>query len=277
MQFQDDLIVNKAYLAITQPKIKDSPYIISQEEHTAELESFKEGVKHQKFYFVINRCTKSIENIIGLNQWLGYDEDTFDLKTYFKSINPNQLIYLITLAEQAFKITELPNFTLRFGHQQYIVDLEMKHAAGHYVMCKRVLTPWQWQNNGEEQILTHYLLDFTVHNFHIDQISDELKPRVYDKFGNKLTDLEGLLRLAASSNIENESNLFTSQEYRILRKFANNKNITSEEIATAFKIKKSTVHTFNKSIIEKGRLFFKDNKIENAKDLALRLRNNYLI
>ncbi len=268
-------IVEKAKSTIKQIKLKGIPLMISTEEHQHELASMQEVVPYEKFFFVVDTVNQQIELVHGVKRWLGYDDEKFTMMDYFSKIHPTQMTFLIHLAKVSFEIATTVGFKMLFRQQRYIVDIALQHAGGHYVLCKRSLTPWQWQYNGSQQLLTHYFLEFTITNHHLSELNTDIAPRIYDRFGHKLADLEELFRIESSQTIEKKSKIFTTQELRILRKIAYNPNITSEEIANAFKIKKSTIHVFNKKLIEKGKEILLDDSIQNAKDLALRLRRNF--
>ncbi len=69
---------------------------------------------------------------------------------------------------------------------------------------------------------------------------------------------------------------FSTQDLRIIKRYAKKMDATSESIAAAFKITKMTVETFNKKILKKAELFA-NKKFRTAKEAAVYFRDVGLI
>ncbi len=274
---KDTTDVDKAIEVIAKKNNALSKLQVSEAEQLAEIESLSEVILYEKFFFVVDVINQKIVHPQGIKKWLGYDEKNFSLKAYFECIHPSQLPFLIELANATYKITTELDYPFSFREQQYVVDIALKHHHGNYILCKRSLSPWQWQAHGKKHFLTHYLLEFTITNHHIENLNTDLSPRIYDRNGNKLANYEKLIKEECSKAIENRNKIFSPQELRILRKFAYNQDIKSEEIAESFKITKETVHTLNRRIMKKGKYFMTENNFKHTKELAMCLRRNYWI
>lgn len=270
-------IIERASKALKQKISTKLHLAVSKEEQDSEINSLKEVIRYEKFFFVVDTINLKLENLHGVARWLGYDEATFTWQTYLSIIHPSYIEYLIHLAEITTNFSKSKDFRIAFRQHQYVVDVALRHSDGHYVLCKRSLTAWQWHYDNESQVVTHYMNEFTVTNPYIEEITPEMSPRVLDANGNKLHDIEALIRKNSQELVENEKKMFSVQELRILRKMAYNPTITSSEIATAFKTQVSTIHTLNKRIIDKGKYHFHDVRINNAKDLAVLLRRNFFV
>lgn len=251
-------------------------WAVSEQEQIEEINSLQEIIKYEKFFFVVDFFNNNIEKVNGLGRWLGYEDHDFTLHKYYEIIHPSQFEYLKHLAETSLKIVNSKEFNVAFRQHQYVIDIALKHSAGHYVLCKRSLSAWQWLYNNEKQNITHYMNEFTVVNPHIEETSPKVNPRILDIDGNKLFDLEKILKQNSIDVIENKK-IFSVQERRILRKFAYIPDVTSSEIAKSFKTQVTTIHTLNKRIIEKGKKFFNDNSISSVKELSTILRRNFIV
>lgn len=269
--------IELAKKAITRKKYLDIPEAVSIEEQQKELESMKEVVLHEKFFFVVSSTEMQIEHIHGVERWLGYSEVEFTLEKYLSIIHPSYLEFLTHLAQITFQIVSTKGFRVGFREQRYVVDIALKHAKGHYVLCKRALSPWQWRYDKIRQELTHYFNEFTVTNPYLEDISPELFPRILDANGDKMFNLEDLLRKNASLYFETNKIFFSIQEIRIIRKIAYHPGIKSSDLAIAFKNQIGTINTLKKRIIKKGRLLFNDPEIASAKSIAILMKKNYFV
>jgi hypothetical protein len=270
-------LINRAKTAITQTVSGELKLGVEEQTLNEEITSLKEIIKYDKFFFVVDMLNQQILEKNGIAKWLEYNEDDFGILQYFQAIHSSCLEYLIHLATITAEFANKKDSNIGFNQQQYVIDVALKHANGHYVQCKRALSAWQWQSDENTKVVTQYLNVFTIINPHLDEVSPEMFPRMYDQDGNKLVDIQKKIQNNSIDFIENKSKIFTIQELRILRKIAYNPNITSKEIATAFKSKLSTIHTQNKKLVEKGRAKFHNDNISSAKELAILLKKNFMI
>ncbi|MBA4848969.1 hypothetical protein [Emticicia sp. BO119] len=266
--------IERAKKAITRKKYEELPEAISIEEQQNELESMKEVIRHEKFFFVVSSIESRIEHAHGVERWLGYGEQEFTLEKYLSIIHPSYLEFLTHLAQITFQIVSSKGFRVGFREQRYVVDVALRHSKGHYVLCKRALSPWQWRYDKIRQELTHYFNEFTVINPYLDDISPELLPRIIDANGDKMFNLEDLLHKNASLYFEANKIFFSIQEIRIIRKIAYQPDIKSSDLAAIFKNQTGTINTLKKRIIKKGRLLFNDSEIDSAKSIAILMKKN---
>ncbi|MCU0325444.1 MAG: hypothetical protein MUF45_09360 [Spirosomaceae bacterium] len=268
--------VELAKKTITRKVNKNLKEAVVFSEQQKEIELMKELIPHEKFFFVVS-TEGIIEHINGVERWLGYNEEVFNLEKYLNIIHPSYLEFLIHLAEVTFNIANNIDFRVGFREQRYVVDVAIKHADGHYVLCKRALSAWQWRFDNQKQQITHYFNEFTITNPLIEEINPNLYPRILDSKGVKLFDLEALLKRNAAVYLEDNKIFFSIQEIRILRKLSYNPKMTTKDLAAAFKNKVGTINTLNKRIIKKGRLLFNNEEINTAKSVAIMMRKNFLI
>jgi DNA-binding CsgD family transcriptional regulator len=228
---------------------------------------------------IVDATNQHIIHAKGIERWLGYEEQNFTFSKYYDIIHSGFKLPLIHLAKVATEMVNAMDYNLGFREQQYVVNIALQHIQGHYILCRRNLSVWQWQYNNDRQLITQYCNEFTIINHHIDlqEITPEVLPRILNHHSQKLEDLEKQFRLNVSESIEKNKQLFTSQEYRILRKIAYEPTLTAPQIAKSFKTQPSTIRTLNQRIIEKARLHFKDESIGSAKEVAVLLRRNYLV
>lgn len=268
--------IELAKKTVTRKINKNLREAVSFTEQQSELEFMKELIPHEKFFFVVS-VDGRIENVNGIARWLGYSEADFTLEKYFSIIHPSYLEFLIHLAEVTFTIANNVDFRVGFREQRYVVDIALKHAEGNYVLCKRALSAWQWRFDNHKQQITQYFNEFTVTNPHIEEVNPNLYPRILDSKGAKLFDLESLLKRNAAIYLEDNKIFFSIQEIRILRKLAYNPQMTTKDLAEAFKNKVGTINTLNKRIIKKGKVLFNNEEIETAKSVAILMRKNFLV
>jgi DNA-binding CsgD family transcriptional regulator len=271
--------LDAAKASIKQRVNNDLQTAVSIEEQELELQSLTEIIRHDKFFIIVDVTKQHIIHANGVARWLGYDEQAFSFDKYYSIIHPGFRAPLIHLAKVATEMSKAESFKLGFRQQQYVINIALRHVQGHYILCKRSLTVWQWQYADTHQLVTQYCNEFTIinHNIDLQDITPEVLPRILDHHSQKLEDLEKQFRVKVSESIENNKQLFTSQEYRILRKIAYEPTLTAPQIAKSFKIQPSTIRTLNQRIIEKARLHFKDENISSAKEVAVLLRRNYLV
>lgn len=267
----------RAKEAIKQEVLFNMEKAVPDEVLNEEIDSLKEIIKFEKFFFVVDSLNMKIMHANGILKWLGYEDSTFSLDQYFKIIHESFMNSLIHLAGVVSQMANSKELQVGFRQQHYVINVALRHAKGHYVLCKRSLSAWQWGYNKDERKVTQYCNEFTIINNQINEINPEIFPRILDQNSNKIVELEKQLHLNVSKAFEDNSKMFSPQEFRILRKLAYFPSIHSSEIAKMFKTQPSTIQTLNKRIILKGRQYFQDESISTAKEVAILLRRNFLV
>ena len=116
-----------------------------------------------------------------------------------------------------------------------------------------------------------YLSEFTI----IKEFTNENYHSRVSSTDSKDFQFQYEIQNAVKSHFE-KSAFFSTQEHRILKKYATTQNITSEAIAKAFKVEKVSVNTYNKRILKKAKELF-NYQFVNAKEVGLWLRETGLL
>src|SRR3982750_3749174 len=97
-------ITAKSYLQIFKAQAerllcdRDYNLMVNPEDQQREIEKLKQTLHYEKFFFVLNHAEYSIEQIFGLQTWLGYKESEFDIQHYFGVIHPSHMVAQMTVA-----------------------------------------------------------------------------------------------------------------------------------------------------------------------------------
>lgn len=245
--------------------LPDTDYvpIVEVNSQQAVFNNLNSDIGKEYFYFTADIKNESIKNCNGVSEWLGYADTHFDLKKYNQILHPSheivQNFYGLVLSK--YLIEDKPK--LQFMHPVWGTILALKHKNGKYIYCKRQCYPFQLSTDNK---LLEYLCVFTV----IKEYNNECyHGRLYD-VTHTGTIYEEKIKKKLQNSFEQHSN-FSTQELRIIKRYAQNAKTTSETIAKAFKIKKATVATYNKRILRKAELIF-CTEFENAKEVGKYLR-----
>lgn len=220
---------------------------VSSIEQQSILRQLDESISREQFYFSISLKENRIMHCNGIARWLGYTHTDFSLKKYMEIIHPAHVPMQAYYGMSLLELLVNNEIKLHFMLPVCITIIALKHKNGKYIYCKRECSPFQMT---EDNKMTEYLCHFVV----IKKFNDEsYHNRLYQKNEDSLHAEEKLLSLV-QKKFSNHIG-FSVQESRILKRYAQQKNCTSEMIGRAFKIEKTTVDTHNKRIIK---------KIENA-------------
>lgn len=242
--------------------------------HLEEVKSLAETIKYERFFFVVDVLTQSIKYPHGLLQWLGYKDEEFTFEKYSSIIHPNHIEAVFLLAKSIFAFSNSNLFYLEFMKEKYVIDVALRHAKGHYVLVKRTLSCWQYSPN--QNIITAYLNEFAVWGEFDEENSKGIRPRLTDLYGGKLNIYDMAVRDSSFKTLESNKR-FSVQELRILRKYAYNPAITANDVAVSFKIKISSVETYNRRILTKFNNIYPNEQVKSAKEVASFLRKEYFI
>ena len=246
------------YSSIYLPDTDYVPIVEVNSQRTV-FNNLNNDISKEYFYFTVNIKNESIKNCNGVTEWLGYADPHFDLKKYNQILHPSheiiQSFYGLVLSKYLIE----HNPKLHFMHPIWITILALKHKNGKYIYCKRQCYPFQLSTNNK---LLEYLSVFTV----IKEYNNEsYYARVYDDTHTG-TIKEENIKKKLQSCFEQHSN-FSTQELRIIKRYAQYAKTTSETVAKAFKIEKATVATYNKRILRKAEVMF-CREFENAKEVG---------
>jgi hypothetical protein len=235
----------KSYTALAELYLPEAINIpaIPTPEQDAVLQELNSQLNKEQFYSITDVKTGEITYCNGINHWLGYADNHFTKKKYLYAIHPAhavvQGLYAISLFDSLINKQITPKLLL----PTCIATLALKHKNGKYLYCKKLCSAWQLTSDGK---MTAYISEFTI----VKAFAGEnYSIRLWNE-DDPLKDSNEVLKKIVQKEFETAS-LFSVQELRILKRYASLENATSEMIATAFKIKKGTVDTFNKRIMKK--------------------------
>jgi hypothetical protein len=128
---------------------------ITEQNQLEEIESLKSTLHHERFFFVVNIKEFRLEHIYGVDSCLGYQ--SFTINDYIGCIHPGSLSIVMAMAETAMDLSKKEKVS--FMGQRFIVLVPLKHKSGHYLLVKRVLSPWQIDTEGR---VTSYLNELVI-------------------------------------------------------------------------------------------------------------------
>lgn len=248
---------------------------ISKTIHEEEVKLLAETIKYEKFFFVVDIINQEIKHAHGIKQWLGYDEYKFSFGFYATLIHPNYIEATFLLAKSTLALVNSNSIEQGFMKEKIVIQIALRHANGHYILVKHTISSWDYDSTTKVSIA--YLNEFTIlEEYDETEKSSTLKPRITDIYGTRLLNIENIVRESSYKILESNKR-FSIQELRILRKYAYNPTITSNEVANTFKIKPNTIDTYNRRIISKFSYIYPNEKVQSAKEIAQFLRKECFI
>lgn len=242
--------------------------VIPASEQQIILQRMDEEIYREQIYFTVNLKENRIVYCNGVSRWLGYADADFSIRNYLAIIHPThaavQEYYDMALQE----LLMYDQINLRFMRTVCTSAIALKCKTGKYIYCIQECIPFQLT---KESKMTECLC-----HFHIIKVFDNenYHTRIPPENGYNFQTDEKLLAIVRKFFAGHTH--FSIQELRILKRYARQQNSTSEMIGEAFKIKKSTVDTFNKRILKKAETFSQQS-FNTAKEAALYFKNAGLI
>jgi hypothetical protein len=224
-------------------------------------------VNREQFYFAIDLIEEKIVHRNGLSRWLGFSDADFSVKDFLEIIHPHHAAVEEIYCRALVELLLFKPFPLDFMQTICTSTLALRNKKGQYHYVKRECVPFQLNHQGK---LTAYICVFTLIK---DFNREQYQTRIYHA-GNTARSLDELPSLVRK--IFNDLSLFSIQELRILKRYAQKTDLTSEQLGAAFKIKKSTVETFNKRILKKA-ASFSGHPFSTAKEAAIYFKTMGLI
>lgn len=242
--------------------------MVPAEMQQEEIELLKGTFHYEKMFFVINACTVSIEQANGITRWLGFREGQFTIEKYYSVIHPSYLAAQMAGMYELFEFSMSGKVPVQFMGYYFTDMIALQHASGHYRLFKRMIIPFQ---HDDKSRLLSYLNEFTL----IGQCNS--KPyctRITDRLGNAVEWQDDYFT-GIKTFFEKQS-IFSSQELRILYKFASDPSISSADVAVMFKVKENTIITYKRRILFKAQHFFQ-RRFKTAREVAAYLQEYRLI
>ncbi|MFN4314020.1 MAG: hypothetical protein ACK4E0_07000 [Chitinophagaceae bacterium] len=248
---------------------KLAPLMVRADQQETELESIEGTIGSQRFYFVVDMRSFEIIRCRGVQRWLGHDENDFSLKRYWKMVHPGNQIASHTVFLQMARILCAGKFELEFMVQRYGNLTALRHHQGHYLLCKRIASVFQYD---AENRLTEYLNEFTI----VAPFKNEpLSPSFFTKTGEAETERGRIILENALANFLGMK-VFSAQELQVARLLAYQPGITQQKLAAQFNRSTHTIDTYYKRFLTKARDYFHIN-FQNVQEAANYLRESALI
>lgn len=256
--------------ALSAALLPDAHYVkmVSSNEQQREIDLLRETLHLERFFFVINVHRPQLEQVHGVERWLGYPDKSFTLLNYFSIIHPAHAEAHHLAAVAMLEALMQGVWKIEFMKQRYSNVIALQHRNGHYLCFKRLSCIFQYN---ERHQLLEYVNEFTLigpyngQNYGINALNED---------GTRLEWMDDLAK-RMRSHFENR-NFFSFQELRILRKYAYLPHLSSKEIAQAFKIEPSTLATHKKRIQKKAEEYFQKH-FENIRQIATVLKEQGMI
>lgn len=225
------------------------PFMVSNEEQAREINSLRETLNNERFFFIINLPKFEIEETYGVQKYLGYPENDFTFKKYWNHVIHPGKQPLKLLARHMYEAFCNGKYPLKFIVQRFTSLVPLKHYNGNYLLTKKTSSVFQYDANNR---LISYIDEFTI----IGAYNNEpLDPRMWFEYDNQDTPAKREF-LNKMINDFIGMKVFSPNEFQIARKLAYNTGITQLEIANELGLTVNTVNTYYKRFLEKARDFF---------------------
>jgi hypothetical protein len=260
----------QSYAALAQLYLPETilPVSVSSAVQLEILKGLDEQVKKEQFYFVTDVRTGVVTHCKGINQWLGYTDAHFTQKNYLQCINPAHAIPQGFYALAFFEALINDQLATKFLQPACIAVIAIKNKSGKYMYCKRRCYPFQLTACKK---MTAYVSEFTLIK---ELTTEEYHSSIYHE-AEQSNQLNQVIKKLVQKKFE-EARAFSVQELRILKRYAATEAATSETIARAFKIEKTTVDTYNKRILKKAESIF-GQRFGDAKKVAAYFKRLQLV
>lgn len=246
-----------------------APLKVKPEQQEAELSSLDGTIGSQRFYFVVDMINFEITRCQGVQRWLGHDEKDFSLKRYWKLVHPGNQVASHTVFLQMARILCAGKFELEFMVQRYGNLTALRHHKGHYLLCKRIASVFQYDAQNR---LTEYLNEFTI----VGPYKNEpLSPSFFTNTGEMEADRGRIILENVLANFVGMK-LFSAQELQVARMLAYQPGITQQKLADQFHVTSNTINTYYKRFLNKARDHFQIN-FQNVQEAAVYLREAALL
>lgn len=243
--------------------------VVTKEQQEKYLDTLNDQIANESFYFIFNLLTHELENVNGVDRWLGYSNKQFNVSQYLKCVHPDHVVLFNLIAHCIYKVLMQGIFKLHFATQKYISLLALRHYDGEYYVYKKTSSVFQYDD--KNRILAQ------LNEFNRIELYDgtALKPRITETEGHQAEQFEKMVFQMIYKYMVDEK-YFSEKEFEVLKYYASNHDITSKDVAQTMNLKPATVDTYNKRILEKAKKIF-THPFGNAKDVALRLKKEKIL
>jgi len=235
--------------------------MVSIEDQNAELEALQKNLSAERFFFICDIRDMSLKHIQGVQECLGYSSKEFTLEMFLGLVHPSQVLIRNMMASSLIDIFLGGKVRVRFMVHFLVSNVALRHAQGHYLLFRRCAYPFQYTNKFQ---MLEYLAEFTL----VGKFQGTSYQFRYT--GNEGKALQQDLLNSLQDRFE-KLGVFSVQEWRILRRFASEKDLTNLKMGTTLKIKEATLKVYNSRIVQKGRRVFGIDFL-SAREVAFFLR-----
>jgi hypothetical protein len=243
--------------------------IVTKEQQKKQLETLDDQIENESFYFIFNLLTRQVENINGVDKWLGYSNKQFNVSQYLKCIHPDHVVLFNLIAQCIYKVLLQGIFKLHFATQKYISLLALRQYDGEYYVYKKTSSIFQYDD--KNRMLAQ------LNEFSRIELYDgtALKPRIMESEGHQAEQFEKIVFQMIYKDMVQEK-YFSKKEFEVLKYYSANHDITSKDVAQKMDLRSATIDTYNKRILEKAKKIF-TYPFGNAKEVALRLKKEKIL
>jgi hypothetical protein len=246
-----------------------SKLVVSESLHQKEIALLQESLGSSRFFFVVDLVNFEITEKHGIERWLGYGQNEFNLKKYWNIVHPGKQMALMAIAVQLYNSVCRGKYKLEYLVQRYGSQIALKHYNGKYLLFQKISSVFQYD---EHNRLTHYMNEF----IRIGEYENEpLRPFFFTSSGDEEKERGGeVLQNAIEQFIGMK--VFSPKELQVARLLAYNPTLKQGEIAISFKVSTHTIDTYCKRFLNKSREYFHYN-FSTVIEAATHLRKEGLV
>lgn len=244
--------------------------VVPKDDQHQEIELLKQTLGGERFFFIVDMPEFEILQSFGINRWLGYSDNDFNLDDYWENVvHPQSKNSLLLIAHQLYGSLCTGMYPLQFMVQRYSSRIALRHRDGHYILVKKTSSVFDYNNKGQ---LTKYLNEFTIIG---DYNGEPIEPRMYNSFGDREIEKEKEI-LSKTMQRFIDMKIFSAKELQTARILAYDVDASQNSIAEKFDVTRHTVDTFYRRFLEKARNFF-GKEFRSATEAAVFLRKEGLL
>jgi hypothetical protein len=244
-------------------------YAVSSEQQSKELASLRDTIGSRRFFFVTNLEQYEIEQVNGVERWLGYSEKDFTMKKYLDILHPGRKKAVLMIAMHLYDTLCTGRYSLNFMVQRYSSLIALKHYKGYYIVANKISSVFQYDINNR---LTACLHEFTIIN---EEYSGEpLTPKFFSSSGED--DKRGIEILEKIVEHFSKMKVFSPKEMQVARKIAYEPGLKQKQVADLLDISVQDLHQYYARFLKKARDFF-HLEFDNTVDAALYLKKEGLL
>jgi hypothetical protein len=247
---------------------------VTDEMQVKEVESLKNTLGDERFFFAINMPDFSIRHCHGVQKWLGYSDKEFSLKKYWDHVvHPGSKKSLLLVIMRMYEMLSAGKYPLAFMVQRFSTKVVVRHRNGESLLAKKTSSIFQYDNHNR---LLSYLDEFTIIGPYSGDAATE--PRMYTSNGEREMEKEAAILQKVMETFL-QMKVYSVNELQIARLLAYKPDSTQAKLASTAGLSVHTVDTYCKRFLTKTRDFFHKTKeeIPGTLEAALFLKREGLL